>query len=426
MDSRNNDRAEAQTQELQHPAQQNTAPVSPPTTAKAAKDAGEFKNMAQILNTPTDDVAFDAPKKNEEGPGTETSDAVDQLKRERVLLGTDAELGTGVRDPLFAAKILERESAPFPKQERPVEAPTKEPAQETSDEETITRLRTYQGDVAEALKKQKTSVVQMVLAEQGKRDRVQEEKSPTSKKNLPFVLLAGIFSVAGVLALLGGAWYFFYQKEQAPIETPGVSIPSLLFTETKKEISITGRSKDNLINSVASEIKGLDIRLDFIEQVYFTKELPLSTTPTLAETETVKTLVTTEQFFDATGSNIPDSLKRSLSDEFMFGIHVFNGNQPFIILKTDFFENTFAGMLRWEEYMARDLLPLFGAPAESGLLGKKFQDIVLKNRDIRALLNENGELVLIYTFFDRGTIIIATAEETLDEVITRLQRPQTR
>jgi len=202
-----------------------------------------------------------------------------------------------------------------------------------------------------------------------------------------------------------------------------VAVPSLIFTEAKKEVDLTGRSKSALISVIANEVTSLGIRLDFIEQLYFTKDIPISSSPTLAQGEAVKTLATTEVFFDAIESGMPDSLKRSLSDNFMFGIHVFNGNQPFIILKTDFFENTFAGLLRWEENMAREILPIFGNESVSqDIATKRFQDIVIKNRDLRALIDDNGQIILLYSFFDKETVIIATAEETLDEIIGRLNR----
>ena len=43
----------------------------------------------------------------------------------------------------------------------------------------------------------------------------------------------------------------------------------------------------------------------------------------------------------------------------MIGVYSWNGNQPFIILKTDSYENAFAGMLSWEKNIAGDLSALF-------------------------------------------------------------------
>ena len=83
-------------------------------------------------------------------------------------------------------------------------------------------------------------------------------------------------------------------------------------------------------------------------------------------------------------------------------------------------------MLKWEERMAREILPLSGTSVEGALADKKFQDIVVKNRDLRALLNEQGDIVLLYTFYDRETLIITRTTSTLDEVITRLTRPKKR
>ena len=37
-----------------------------------------------------------------------------------------------------------------------------------------------------------------------------------------------------------------------------------------------------------------------------------------------------------------------------------------MILRTDYFESAFAGMLKWENAMAREVLPLFGNTDNAG------------------------------------------------------------
>ena len=58
------------------------------------------------------------------------------------------------------------------------------------DDTGIKRLRTYKEDVAEALKKEKTTVVKMVLDEQRRREGFTEMPAPSPQKNALLVWLS--------------------------------------------------------------------------------------------------------------------------------------------------------------------------------------------------------------------------------------------
>ena len=121
----------------------------------------------------------------------------------------------------------------------------------------------------------------------------------------------------------------------------------------------------------------------------------------------------------------------------MAGVHSFDGNHPFLVLKTGFYENAFAGMLEWERYMKDDLAPLFG-PAKTKIPSGQivadtvqepelvFVDSVIKNKDTRILRGKNGKTELLYSFVDKNTIIITTNEHTLEEVFVRHTTSKTR
>ena len=120
-------------------------------------------------------------------------------------------------------------------------------------------------------------------------------------------------------------------------------------------------------------------------------------------------------------------LLRSLGPKFMLGVHVFNGNSSFLILKTDFYENAFLGLLKWENEMPEDLLPPLGVKLTNEnryLLDVGFRDITIKNIDSRAILDQSGKAILIYSIPNKDTIVITTGEDTLSEVVNRLNAPQ--
>lgn len=195
-----------------------------------------------------------------------------------------------------------------------------------------------------------------------KKERSKEESRATSKRNLPIVAVIALLALVGVGVLGGGAIYFINKRAaQTPVEK--LEIPSIIFVETAKELSITGRTPDSLTQAISTEVANAKPRLDTILNVYFTKLIG-------GAPESISVRVSAQEFFTALASAIPDTLLRSLNQEFMFGIHAFNGNEPFILLKTNFFENSFAGMLKWEERMAREILPLFGTSVEGALADK--------------------------------------------------------
>ena len=73
--------------------------------------------------------------------------------------------------------------------------------------------------------------------------------------------------------------------------------------------------------------------------------------------------------------------------------------------------------------MLDDLYPLFNKTVNNSIraaFGKKFEDIVIKNRDARVLYGENGNIVLAYMFLGNDTLLIMDNISVIDEVIARL------
>ena len=158
-------------------------------------------------------------------------------------------------------------------------------------------------------------------------------------------------------------------------------------------------------------IAGANNKLDTVENIYITENINGSETAAAAQ-----------RFFFFIDSRVPPSLLRSLGNNFALGFHTFNGNHPFLVLKTGFYENAFAGMLGWEQYMARDIFPIFGIKKKEGsaIFLRPFEDKTVKNLDARVLKDDDGEILLFYVFKDKGTIIITDSENTLSELVKRL------
>lgn len=285
----------------------------------------------------------------------------------------------------------------------------------TGEDVQIRRLRTYKEDVAEALKREKTTVVKMVLDEQRRKEGIAQMAAPSSKKNAVLAWLGIILLVLGGMTI-AAVYVSKKDGETGIINQGGIKIASLVFAESEKKISITDTPSDRLSKIIKLEVGSADIRLDTVQNLRFTEAGSVVS----SKGEPIETDINAARLWSALSINLPPVLLRSLSDEFMVGVHAWNGNQAFVILKNNFYENAFAGMLKWEETMAKDLLPIFTNRPLEPFYGRPFADLVIKNRDIRGLTDENGEPVLMYTFVNRETVVIATHKDTLNEAVSRV------
>lgn len=289
-------------------------------------------------------------------------------------------------------------------------------------------VRTFKSDAEEAIKMERMSSASIAIAEEKKKQKYEPfnpiDSAPKSKKILIFI--TGLLFVFGGI----GAFNFNYIKEKINLGTKSKTpfeISSLITADSNLEFNLSELGKKDASNSLFEIIKTANIKSNSIQNIYTTK--------TVIENEKeTKKIVESKEFIPLISSKIPDILFRSLSSKYMLGVHSLNGNHPFIILKTDSYENAFAGMLSWEKNMAGDLSALFprniplstqeGTTTTEQVLSykKEFEDILVKNRDTRALKDESGNIFLIYSMTDKETIIITSNTVTLIELFDRILR----
>ena len=288
----------------------------------------------------------------------------------------------------------------------------------------VRRVRTYREDILEAVQKQKTSLTSAVAAEERRRTSVSKFAEQVAAEKIDYRKLAlvggGVLLIILGVGLLG---YFFlvYEPPQVVIEE---EIPSLVFAEARENIDITGKDSRDILQTLGERRRSVSLSLGQIEHLNLT----------VTEPATNKSRTTTsDEFLKSIGARVSDSFVRSLSPEYMLGIHVFNRNQPFLIFKSQSYQHSFAGMLAWEESIYNDMLTFMGRAAVTPLeipknpltgenipLTTTFEDRVVQNIDTRALLNEVGDIELLYAFPNQQTLVITTNEHTLTEIITRL------
>ena len=92
-------------------------------------------------------------------------------------------------------------------------------------------------------------------------------------------------------------------------------------------------------------------------------------------------------------------------------------------------------MLTYEVDMWKNFRDLFGLVDPDVALAtttdpfadvvKSFKDIVIKNKDCRAVEDSRGNILLLYCIPDKETIVITTSSNTFKEILLRMTAKQT-
>lgn len=385
-----------------------------------------------------------------------------------------------LEEELLDKKIGTFDPVPFAP---PVVPPAKltTPQRPTPQIRPIKPIRTYEGDVAEVMSHKRTSTASIAIAESKKQqgtETLSNDKAPNHAGKKTTMLLLGL------LLLGGGAFgaYYLYSKSALAPATPITEQPksasSIVPQNSQVTITIDSQSPLATRKYLENEIRKTQAPNTIKEIVVATKN-PMGTLTRVSAQDMVK----------AMDINTPDILTRSLTSNWMLGVY----NDPdgvksvFVVSTTNFFQNTFAGMLQWEQVMADDLRPyLFPSTVEgvsneqvgarvsvvtnpldnlNSILPRtgtttatsstsikntaaatttkpltsstteivaplkqyvtirgKFEDRIVKNKDVRAFRASTGEILFLYSFIDNIHLLITEKESTLAEVLSRLEK----
>ncbi|MEN9649178.1 MAG: hypothetical protein RL094_145 [Candidatus Parcubacteria bacterium] len=292
---------------------------------------------------------------------------------------------------------------------------------------TTRNIKTFQSDVANAVKQDNVSMIKIALAEKKRQDKqgTYEDIAVTSQGSK--VLIVSVVAFVALLVIVGSFFIFFNQSTKK--ETPQTVVQSkaqLNIFDAEEQIPFDVEGRDlTTIESFVQKQKTVKIELGSIQQIEF---IAKNTTGVSAD-------ITSREFLNVISARVPDMLLRALKDDFMFGIYSLTPRDSFAIFKIDSnsYDNAYAGMLAWELYLEDDLggliinkIPqatpddVFNATGTNSFRRKPFVDRVVQNKDARVLLSDTGKIRLLYTFFDESTIIVASSESMLKELSVRL------
>ena len=282
-------------------------------------------------------------------------------------------------------------------------------------------IHTYKGDIERSVRGQGLSVSDMIST-QAKRANVQEAfAEPASSGSMLRVLAAlGVLLVA--VGLGAGVWWVRGQLS-ATAPAAGISVSSAFIrVDSVKVVTIpSDYTPTDVLRLFTQNRDTLGLSLGLVARLVPVREG--TTTP-----------MTAQDLFALTDQNASGELSRAVSSQFLLGVHSFQDNQAFLIFHTETYAQAYAGMLAWERTMHADLSPMFDrgiAPSSADstssaaaptpqVLATAFADRTVENHDARVLQDAQGNILLLWTFLDRNTLVITTNEYTLRELITRL------
>lgn len=279
-----------------------------------------------------------------------------------------------------------------------------------NNQENLKTIRTYMTDMADTVRANEISVIKVALAEQNKHEMEdlnrKIEGTPVKKV---FWFIGGVILIAGAIY---GIYFLNQQKIKTDTPAPVIKETSIISYDGTTPVSVS--VSDVLLDKINSAKKDV---------VANNKSGAINFISLSSEINGVKDPILVKNLFSYLGFTAPSSLVRSLSDSYMVGTYNNGGQKLFMILQTQNYESTYAGMLEWEKTLASDMLNLFELNTNENKLQlneRKWKDIIISNKDARVLNNENDAPILYYLFADKNNLIIADSSDTLKEIISRL------
>ena len=309
------------------------------------------------------------------------------------------------------------------------------PAPAAVSDDAVPQLETFQRDIERVVQDNKVSVLSIATAEADRRasgapamdDTDAAEKRSTLLRNSAMIAAGVIFLVAASGALA----YFVHKTTPLPHTTTVEPNAPFISVDDVKDITITNdESREQILASLAAAKQATSLSIGLMSQLLVTEST------TSANGDALRAL-SAQEFFTKVAPHMPQDLARNLKPPYLLGVHVYNDNQAFIVASVYSYEQGYSGMLAWEENLKSDLAPLFNytprahipeekvatstPPTDSQLIKTGFIDKVVENNDARVLINDSGDIYLLWTFLDRNTLVITTNDATLREVIRRLK-----
>jgi hypothetical protein len=280
-------------------------------------------------------------------------------------------------------------------------------------EHSVSAVHTLQNDVERLVHDSKMSLIHAAALEED-RETKPEPLNPEVKPRLAAKTLL-VSALALLVVGLGGALWSSIVKKAGTV--PFKENPSIVFAEQTLPVVLPKESAQDRKRFLAQYRLGIErAALGTITHIV----------PLFSE-EGADTPLIVPTFFTALAMKAPDELVRALGNEFFLGFHSIDQTVPVLIIRVASFERAFAGMLAWEERMNTDLAPIFVSLPETTIgvnnlpEKRRFEDLVVRNYDVRVLRDDQGEVTLYYSFPTPNLLVVGESLTSFPELLGRLR-----
>ncbi len=288
-------------------------------------------------------------------------------------------------------------------------------------------LRTYQYDVKEAIEGKNITLSQMMMSEKQKQRDNFQKKSDVFEKQKPPVNFERIFiyGISIILFIISGAIVYITQDYvrsniiASPNDPNSWAYSNIIDSEKNIKIETAGESANSITQKIQNVIDKNELSNREILEIILSKNIIVNDN---GKDKEIKSRLTTRDFFNILGKSSDHPLVRSLGDNFVLGIQKNSFSDPFIIIQSEDINQTYTELIRWENSMTNDLGKIFfrtiGNPAD--YRGSNFNDVIINNKDVRVLKNNQNQVVLFYSIVDNKNIIITNNESTFNTLVSNI------
>ncbi len=262
-------------------------------------------------------------------------------------------------------------------------------------------IHTMSEDMGEQAERKQGIALQEVL----KQEREGREQKKVQEKNI-------IYSLISIVLFAAAIGVFVYANKEEETVTPATQVvqESIIYAENHARIDTTNIQAITLISNIGQKVSFGEAGVGEVTNLYFTRGLPTGSVQTLS----------TRQFFSSVQSSIPGVLLPMIGKDFMFGVFTDSSRKPFFILEAPA-QSTLGSVKGWESSMLQDFGRIFNMDIRNPeLYSQDFVDYRLKNKDMRVLLDGDGNFVFGYSYLNDDLLVFVTEESTFNEILQRL------
>lgn len=278
--------------------------------------------------------------------------------------------------------------------------------------EPLQPLHTLQTDMAEAVSKASVNKASIITEQEKNRyhDKIEETSLNNAKKdNLSsFKLLRNVFISLISIAIIAASGYGIFKVTNKKKDIPPKEVGSSGDIRKRNGLSLIPYNQSRAVNISIEELSDRSKLVQKILNEAQTENIHITSYELGVPFRTVLSVIS---------PSLPPEYYRAILDEGFFG-GTNKGN--FFIIQYDSYEQAYAGQLEWEGKMGLEILPMFNINSSSTI--NSFTDLIVANKDSRAAIDQNGNIIFLYAFYQPNLVVFSKNQEVFKTVNTILQR----